>query len=111
MLEHRRVDQAVRLGHADAADEVADGSGRHAAAAQPRERRHARIVPAIDMAVLHKLREHALGQDRVAEVEPGELVLAGARRDRKMIEQPVVERPMVLEFEGTEGVRDPLDSV
>jgi len=37
MLEHGRVDEAVRLGHADAADEVADRSGRHAAAAQPRD--------------------------------------------------------------------------
>ena len=52
VLEHRDVDDAVGAGDADARDEFADRLGRHAAPAQAREGRHARIVPADDMALV-----------------------------------------------------------
>ena len=77
VVEHGDVDQAVGARHADRLDEIADRLRRHAAAAEPRKRRHARIVPAGDMAAPHKLRQHALRKHRVGQVEPRELVCRG----------------------------------
>ena len=111
MFEHRHVDHAVGLRDADALDEIADRFGRHAAAAQPRERRHARIVPAGNMPLAHQLGQHALGQHRVGDVEPRELVLPRMRRHRQVVEEPVVERPMILEFERADRMRDVLDRI
>ena len=60
VLEEAVFDHARALGNADAVAEVADGRGREAAAAQAAQRRHTRIVPAGDDALLHKLAELAL---------------------------------------------------
>ena len=60
------IDHAVGFGDADPADEVAHRRRRHAAPAQPGKRRHARIVPAGDVAAPHQLGQHPLGQHRVA---------------------------------------------
>ena len=111
IFEHADIDHAVGLGDADALDEIADRGRRHAAAAQSGERRHARIVPAFDMAATHELGQHALGQHRVGDVEPRELVLPRPRRHRQVVEEPVVERPMILEFERADRMRDVLDRV
>ena len=46
MLALRDIHHAVGLRDADAADELAQRRRRHAAPPQPRQRRHARIVPA-----------------------------------------------------------------
>ena len=111
VLEHRHVDEAVGAGDADPLDEVADRLGRHAAPAEPGKRRHARVVPAGDMAVAHQLGQHALGQHGVAEVQPRELVLARPRRHRQVLDEPVIERPVILEFERAERMGDALDRV
>ena len=110
-FQHADIDDAVGLGHADALDEIADRRRRHAAPAQAGERRHARIVPAADMAAAHQFGEHALRQHRVGEIEPGELVLMRVRGHRQVFQEPVVERPMVLEFERADRVGDALDGV
>ena len=110
-FQHAHIDHAVGLGHADPLDEIADRLRRHAAAAQARERRHARIVPALHVPAAHQLGQHALGQHRVGEIEPRELVLPRPRRHRQVVEQPVVERPVILEFERADRVRDALDRV
>ena len=77
-LEEGHVDDAVVLGDADACrQKVANGLGRVAAPAEARDRRHARVVPAADEALLDELEELALAEDGVAQVEPGELDLLG----------------------------------
>ena len=86
-LEHAGVDDAVGLGDPDPLDEIADRLRRHAAAAQSRKRRHARVVPALDVAAAHQLGQHALRQHRVGEVEARELVLSRPRRHRQIIEE------------------------
>ena len=110
-FEHADVDQAIGLGDADALDEIADRFRRHAAPAQTGDRRHARIVPARHMAAAHQLGEHALGQHRVGEIEPREFVLMRPRRHRQIVEAPVVERPVILEFERADRMGDALDGV
>ena len=57
----------------------------------------------------------ALTHHRVVQVQPSELDLAGARSERGLladvIDHPVVKRPMVLELERAERVRDPFDRI
>ena len=110
-LEHADIDHAVGLGDADALDEIADRCRRHAAPAQAGQRRHARIVPAVDMAAAHQFGQHALRQHRVGEIEPREFVLMRLRRHRQIVEEPVVERPVILEFQRADRMRDALDRV
>ena len=63
------------------------------------------------MAVFDQPDQPALRQHRVAEIEPRELVLPRPRRRRQMLDQPVVERPVVLELHGADRVGDTLDGV
>ncbi len=111
VIEHGDIDDAVGLGHADAPNEVADRLRWHAAAAQAGQGRHARIVPAIHDAAPYQIRQVAFGKYGVTEIEAGEFGLAGPRRDRQVVEEPVVQRTMVLEFQGTERMRDMLYGV
>ncbi len=111
VLEHADLDDAVGLRHADHGREVADALGREAAPAQARDRGHPRIVPAAHVALVDEAQQHALRQDGVGEVEPGELVLARPRRHRQVLDEPVVEGPVDLELERADRVRDALDRV
>ena len=78
---------------------------------RPDERRHPRVVPSAHVSLVHEAQEHALRQDRVSQVEPGELVLMRARGHRQVLDEPVVERPVVLELQRADRVRDALDRV
>ncbi len=111
VIEHREIDDAVRLGDADAADEIADRFRRHAAAPETRKGRHARIVPAGDQVPAHQLGQHALGEHRVAEIEAREFVLTRVRGHREIVQEPFVERTVVLEFQGADRMGDVLDRV
>ena len=111
VLEQGDIDQIVALRDADAPRELANRGRRHAAPAQPGERRHARIVPPAHVALLDQLDQAALGQDGVRQIEPRELVLARPARHRQMLDQPVVQRPVVFELERAQRVRHPLDRI
>ena len=90
--------------------EDGDGLGREAAAPEAGDGRHARVVPAVDELRLDELEQAALGEDGVAEVEPGELDLLGMV-DAELVEEPVVEGTVDLELEGADRVGDALDRV
>src|SRR6185369_4401096 len=111
VIEHGQIDDAVGFGHADASHEVADCLRWHPAATLARESRHTRIVPAAHDAAPYQLRQVALGKYRIPEIEAGEFGLARARRDRQVVEQPVVKGTMVREFQSAERVRDMLYGV
>ena len=110
-FEHADIDGAVRLGDADPLHEIADRRCRHAAPPQSRKRRHARIVPAQNMAAANQFGEHALRQHGMREIEPGEFVLMRVRRHRQIGQKPVVERPVILEFQRADRMGDALDRV
>ena len=98
--------------HADARAEVADRFRRVAAAPQAGDGRHARIVPSGDVPVLHELQQLALAHHGVVQVQPRELDLLRpivARTD--VSTQPVVERPVILELQRAQRVRDALERV
>ena len=68
-------------------------------------------IPAKNMAVADELRQHALGQQRVGQVQPGEFVLVWFRWHRQLVEQPFVERPVVLEFQRADRMRNAFNGV
>ena len=90
---------------------VADRLRRVAAPAQPHQGRHARVVPAADIALLDQLQELALAHHRVGQVEAGKFVLLRAVDAEQVVQEPVVEGAVVLELQGADGVGDPLDGV
>ena len=87
-FQHADIDDAVGFGHADPLDEFPDRRGGTPRRCKPGEGRHARIVPAGDVAAAHQFGQHALGQERVGEIEPREFVLMRSRRHRQIVEQP-----------------------
>src|ERR1700733_5591329 len=64
-FEHADIDDAVGLGNADALDEFPDRGWRYAAPLHPRNRGHARIVPAGHMATAHEFGQNTLRQQRI----------------------------------------------
>ncbi len=111
VLEQAHIHEVLAFGDADLVAEPADGFGRVAAAPHAAERRHARVVPAVDVAFVDELQQLALAHHRVAQVEPCELDLPGRSRHGHVVDQPVVEWTMILELERAERVRDALDRV
>ncbi len=61
--------------------------------------------------ILDELAEHPLAHHRVAQVEPRALDLLRVGVDRELVQDPVVERPVVLELQGAQRVGDALDRV
>ena len=113
-LELRDVDDVLFLGDADALAEIADRLGRVAPASEAADRRHPRIVPSRDVAELHQLQELALAHHGVIEIQPRELDLlrpGAVERVAELVDEPVVQRPVILEFERAQRVRDALNRV
>ena len=79
-------------------------------AAQGADRRHTRVVPAHDGALLHEFQQFAFRHHRVGQVQPRELVLV-RRPDAERLDEPVVERTVDVEFERADRVGDVLDRV
>ena len=102
MLELGDRDRAVPLGDADRRAKVANRLRGIATPPQPGDRGHARVVPAADVAAVHQLSQDPLAQNRVAQVEPGELDLLRMTGHIQLIEHPVVERTMVFELQRAE---------
>ena len=75
------------------------------------QRRHARVVPAVDVLFLDELDQLALGEHHVRQVQARELDLLRQRALQQAafgqaLEQPVVERALVLELQRADRVRD-----
>mmetsp|Transcript_750 Transcript_750/g.1130 ORF Transcript_750/g.1130 Transcript_750/m.1130 type:complete len:395 (-) Transcript_750:113-1297(-) len=84
----------------------------HAAASDAADRQQPRIVPAADVALLHQPQQLSLGGDGSLHFQPGKLLLVGsAWNDAAVIQEPVVQGPVVLKFQGANGVRDTFDCI
>jgi len=86
------------------------------APARANECRHARIVPAVDAPLLDELDQLALREYDVGKIEAREFDLLRQRplqqaALRELFQQPVVERPLVFEFERADRMRDVLQRV
>ncbi len=111
MVEHDHIDQVVSLGDADAPDEVPNGAGRDAPPAHATQRRHAGVVPAVDVTFLDQPNQCPLGHHRVRQIQPSEFVLLGYGRHGQALDQPVIERSMIFELQCAQRMRDALDGV
>ena len=110
-FQHADIHHAASAVHTDHVAEVADRRRRIAAATEARQRRHPWIVPATHVLLVDQLLELALAGDGVVQVETGEFVLARFGRHRQVVQEPFVERTMVLELQGADRVCDALDGV
>ena len=63
------------------------------------------------MALLHELQQLALAHHRVIEVEAGELDLLWLVVFDQVVHEPVVERPVILEFQRAERMGDPFQRI
>ena len=85
---------------------------RHAAPTQTGNRQHSRIVPTVDELLVNKLDEFALAHDGVGQIEAGEFVLMRTRlRNFERVENPIVKRPVNLELQRANRMRDPFDVI
>ncbi len=87
------------------------GLGRVAAAANAADRRHARIVPPAHVLLVHELQQLPLAHDGVVQVQARKLDLLRLARQRQVVHEPVVQRPVILELERADRMRDALDRV
>ena len=112
MFEEGHVDDIIAFGDAHAVGEVTDRLRGITAAPQAGDGGHAWVVPAVDDLFLHQLEEFPFAHHRIAEVEAGELDLAGpAVAFGDLVEEPVVKGPVYLELEGADRVGDLFDIV
>ncbi len=111
MLEECHVHDVLTLGDADAIAEGANRFRRVTAAPHADQRGHTRIVPAGDVLLLNELEQPPLAHHGVGQIEPGELDLAGTGGHRQVLDQPVVERPVILELQRAQRVRDVLQRI
>ncbi len=63
------------------------------------------------MPVADELGQHTLGQQRIGQIEPRHLVLTWLRGHRQLVEQPLIERPVVLELQRADRMGDALDRI
>src|SRR5579864_5924401 len=115
-FEHAHVDPRIDLGHADAVTQQLDALRREAATTDADDGRHARVVPALDMAFGDQLQQLALAGDGIRQVQARKLDLLRQRTGKhagigQFIEDPVVERPVILEFERAQRMRDVFERV
>ena len=80
MLQKRDVVYAFDLGHADPLAKIADRLGRVAAAPQPADRGHPRIVPSAYLPLFDQFQQPPLAHHRVGQVQAGRTRSAAGRK-------------------------------
>ena len=77
VLEKAHIDEVLILRDADLRAEGPDRLRRVATSSHPCDSGHAGVIPACHEAAFDQLDEPAFADDRIAQVEPGELYLLG----------------------------------
>ena len=111
VLEHGHVDPALLPAEPDLSAEVANRGRGVATPPEAGDGQHARIVPVRDVAFLHQLQEFALAHHGVGEVQTGKLDLLRVAGGGQGIQNPVIQRSMVLKLQCAEAVSDALDGI
>ena len=111
VLEHGRIRDGVGLRNTGELDEHLDRLRRVAAAAKACDADKTRIIPAVHNAVLNELLDVALARHDVVQIHFRELDLSRRVLPVRILNDPVVQRTVVLELKRAERVRDALDRV
>jgi len=89
-----------------------DGLGRVTPTSKSAQRGHLGVVPTFDLARCNQCRKFALGRDDVGEAQPTKLGLAGSIVWQfELVEKPVVQLAVVLEFKRAERMGDTLEGI
>src|SRR5688500_7380738 len=110
MLEHGNINNAVSFGYTNALAEVANRLRGVTPPSHTCERRHARIVPAADVSLLHELQELALAHHRMGQIQARELDLLRVVNS-KLLKKPVVKRPVIFKLQSANGMGYPFDGI
>ena len=110
VLQQGDIDDLIVLGDADALGKITDGGGRVAAAAHGRIRWACAGRPSRVRNLPAQLEQLALAHHSVVELQAGKLDLPRVV-DLQLVEQPVVERAVVLELQGADRVGDAFDRI
>src|SRR5467141_2877428 len=105
MFEHRKFQRAICFRNPNGPTEIADRFRSITTAPHAGERGHPRIIPTSDAFFLHQSEQLALAEQRVGKSEAIELNLLGWE-NAELLDEPVVERAMILKFERTDRVGD-----
>ena len=105
------VDQVVGFRNAGLAHKGEDGGGGVAAAAQTAQGGHTGVVPAVHDAHFHQLTQVALAHDGVGHVQACKLTLLGEGSAENVLDDPVVQRAVVLELQTAHAVGDALNGI
>ena len=111
MLEHRHIHNALSTRGAHHGAETAQRRRGISATAHSGDRRQARIVPGTDHAAIDQVLELALTGDRVAGIQAREFILSGTSIERKIVDKPLVQRPVIGKLQSADRVRNPFDGV
>jgi hypothetical protein len=63
------------------------------------------------LAVADELGQHALGEHCVGQIETRKFILMRLGRHRQLFDEPVVQRPVVLELQRADRMRDAFDGI
>src|SRR5512133_906633 len=105
MFQHGEFEDAVTLGNPNGCAKISNGLGRESAPANSHQRRHSWVVPAAYVTLLYQPEQLAFAQQSVGEIQPVKFDLL-RRENTQLLDEPVVERPMILKFECANGMRD-----
>ena len=111
VLKQTDIYERICLCDTSAAHKLQNGGRGVAAAAQTAQGGHTRIVPPLNVVLKYQLTQVTLGHDRVGHVQASKLALLGMVRQRAVIDNPLVQRTMVLELDRAHGVRDAFQCV
>ena len=73
-------------------------------------RRHAWIIPTLDVLFRNKLQQLALAHHGIRKVQSSKFNLPGMKNPQRSA-KPIVQRPMVLELQGADRMRNPFDRI
>ena len=105
-FQRRHFDGVVLLGNANTFAELTNGRRGVATTTQARDGRHTRVVPAFNVLVGDQQVQLTLGHHGVFQVQTRELVLTRMHRNGDVIQHPVVQTTVVLEFQRAQRVRN-----
>ena len=112
MLQQGNINRAVCFGNTDFLAKSADCLRCIPSAADSRNGRHSRIIPAVNHAVVHKSLQISLRHYRIRQVQSRKLnLLRRSAPPANFRKNPVVKRSVVLELECADGMRDSFNCI
>ena len=103
-FQRGHLNSVVLLGHADALAELTDRRCGVATTAQARDGWHTRIVPALNVLVGDQQVELTLRHHGIFQIQARKFVLARVNRNGDVVQHPVIQATVVLEFQRTQRV-------